>query len=60
MLFVGMTGNDVKLNNKGGATCNQTKQCFTCHEVDLNLPYYSLKKKNMDPVLNATEQNMSR
>ena len=27
-LFVGMAGNGVRVNNKGGATCKNTEQVF--------------------------------
>ena len=43
-------GNDVTVNNKGGAPCNNgktiTSSFFTCHEVDCNFA-----SGTIDPVL---------
>ena len=51
-LFVCMTENEVTVNSKVGATCNNCKQItssmFTCREVDS-----SLASKAVDPVLNG-------
>ena len=39
-VFVGVTENDVTVNNKGGATCNNNKKItwrfFTCQKIDSN------------------------
>ena len=51
-LFVDMTGNEVTVNSKVGATyinCKQvTSSMFTCRKVDS-----SLASKAVDPVLNG-------
>ena len=53
-VFVGVTENDVTVNNKGGATCNNNKKItwrfFTCQKIDSNFASEAL-----DQVLNAPE-----
>ena len=40
LVQLGVTGHDVTVNNKGGATCNNNKKItwrfFTCHKIDSN------------------------
>ena len=53
-LFMGMTGNEIRVNSKIGATSISCKQIalsmFTCHKLDSNLA-----SKALDPVLNGPD-----
>ena len=54
-LFVDMVSNYVTVNNKGGATCSNTKQLLQASSLVINIASIA-----MDPVPRALERNLAR
>ena len=54
-LFVGVTRNDVTVNNKGGATCSSTKQILKASSLVTKLIQIlpNTASEALDPALNA-------
>ena len=51
---MGVTGNDVSVNNKGGTTCDDTKQLLQGSLIVFKF-CHSRALKAMDPVLTASK-----